>query len=145
MGFAFQVDHGAARGWRQRIGKGFGLETELVDIVVKRRGRHRKAHAAQFGDDAIGPVERLGTQTATHFRSFVDDGFEAQFHQLISCHQTGDTCANNRHFGTMIVCRNAAQAGRVFDPVVKAERKVRAENGDWFFTVCRMAIVLVHD
>ena len=46
--------------------------------------------------------------------------------------------------GTVIVLGNAAQPGRVFNPVVEGEGKVRAENGDWFFTVCRMAIVLVH-
>jgi hypothetical protein len=43
-----------------------------------------------------------------------------------------------------MVLGNAAQAGRVFDPVVEGERKIRTKNGDWFFTVCRMAIVLVH-
>jgi hypothetical protein len=44
----------------------------------------------------------------------------------------------------MMVLGNAAQPGRVFDPVVEGEREVRAENGDWFLTVCRVAIVLVH-
>jgi hypothetical protein len=44
----------------------------------------------------------------------------------------------------MVVFRNAAQACRVLDPVVKGKREVRAEDSDWFLTVCRMAIVLVH-
>jgi len=44
----------------------------------------------------------------------------------------------------MVLLGNAAQAGGMLDPVVKRERKVRTENGDWFFSVCRMAIVLVH-
>ena len=45
---------------------------------------------------------------------------------------------------TVIVFRNAAQAGRMFDPVVKGKREIRAKDGDWFLTVCKMAIVLVH-
>ena len=126
------------------FGKGLVSQAELVDVVIKRGGRHREAHAAQLGDDAFGAIECLGAQAAAHFRGFVDDGFEAQLHQFVGGHQAGDTGADNRHFGAVVVRRNAAQAGRVFDPVVEGERKVRAENGDWFFTVCRMAIVLVH-
>ncbi|MCY1403643.1 hypothetical protein D9M71_188310 [compost metagenome] len=144
MGLAFEIDHRAARRRRQRVGERFGFQAELVDVVIERGGRHRKAHATQFGHDAFGAVEGLGAQTATHFRGFVDDRFQPQLHQLIRGHQTGNPAADNRHFGTVIVLGNAAQPGRVFDPVVEGERKVRAENGDWFFTVCRMAIVLVH-
>ncbi|MNY08194.1 hypothetical protein D3C86_1410340 [compost metagenome] len=144
MGLAFEVDHRAARRGCQRVRERFGFQTQFVDVVIKRGGRHREAHPAQFGNDAFGAIECLGTQAATHFRGFVDDRFQAQLHQLIRRYQAGNPAADNRHFGTVIVLGNAAQPGRVFDPVVEGERKVRAENGDWFLTVCRMAIVLVH-
>jgi len=59
VGLAFQVDHGAARGRGQRVGEGFGFQAQFVHIVIERRGRHREAHAAQFGDDSFGAFKGL--------------------------------------------------------------------------------------
>ncbi|MNF49092.1 hypothetical protein D3C84_303560 [compost metagenome] len=144
VGLAFQIDDGAARGGRQRVRERLGLQAQLVDVVVEGRGRHREAHAAQFGDDTFGTVEGLRAQAPTHFRGFVHHRLEAQLHQLVGRHQAGNASPDNRHFGTVIVRGNRTQASRVLDPVVKGEWKVRAENGDGFLAVCGVAIVLVH-
>jgi hypothetical protein len=103
VGLAFQVDHRAAGGRRQRVGEGFGFKAELVDVVVERGGRHREAHAAQFGDDAVGAVEGLRAQAPAQLRRFVDHRLEAQLHQFVGRHQPGDAGADNRHFGAMVV------------------------------------------
>ena len=89
-------------------------------------------------------ISMLRAQTPAELRSLVNHRFQAEFHQLVCGYQPGNARADDRHFSAVIMFRNTAEAGRVFDPVVKRERKVRAENGDWFLTVCRMAIVLVH-
>ena len=91
VGLAFEVDHRAAGGRRQRVGERFGFQAQLVDVVVERGGRHRETHATQLGDDAFGAFERLGAQAPAHFRGFVDHRLEAQLHQLVGGHQAGDT------------------------------------------------------
>ncbi|MNZ22574.1 hypothetical protein D3C78_396670 [compost metagenome] len=144
VGLAFQVDDRAARGGCQRVGERLGLKAELVDVVIERRGRHRKAHAAEFGDDPVGAFEGLRAQAPTHFRGFVHHRLEAQLHQLVGRYQPGDTGADNRNLFALALARNTAQAGRMLDPVVKGEREIRAENGDGFLAVGGVAIVLVH-
>ncbi|MNZ66080.1 hypothetical protein D3C78_842910 [compost metagenome] len=112
--------------------------------MIERRGRYREAHTAKFGDDPVGAFEGLRTQAATHLRRFVDHRFEAQLHQLVGRHQAGDTGTDNRHFFTVALGRNTAQACGVLDPVVKGEREIRAENSDRFLAIGGVAIVLVH-
>lgn len=143
MSLAFEVDHRAAGGRRQRVGEGFGFQAQLVYIVVERGGRHRKTHATQLGDDAFGPFKRLGAQATTHFRGFIHHGLEAQLHQLVGSHQTGDPGTDNRHFGAMVGRRDATQTGRVLDPVIKGKRKVRAKDGDGFLPSAGWRLVLL--
>jgi len=110
--------------------------------VVERGGRHRETHAAQLGDDPFGAFKRLGAQTAAHLRGLVHHGLEAQLHQFVGGHQAGDPGADDRHFGAVVGGRNTAQAGGVFDPVIKRKGEIRAEDGDRFFTVGGVAIGL---
>ena len=142
VSLAFQIDHSAAGRRRQRVGKGLGFQSQLVHVMVERRGRHREPHAAQLGDDAFGAFKGLRAQAATHLRGFIHHGLEPEFHQLVGRHQARDPGADDRHFGAMISRRNTAQPGGVFDPVIKGKREVRAENGDGFLTVARVAIGL---
>ena len=144
VGLAFQVDHRAARSRGQRVGEGLGLKAKLVDVVVERGGRHREAHAAQFGDDAVGAVERLRAQPATQLGGLVHHGLEAQLHQLVGRHQPGDATTDDRHLFAMALLGDAAQAGRVLQPVVEGEREVGAEDGDGFLAVGGVAVFLVH-
>ncbi len=54
---AFEIDQ---RRWRrgiQGIGKGLGLNPDLLNVMVKPGGRGREAHAAEFGNNAIGAAE----------------------------------------------------------------------------------------
>ncbi|MNZ58252.1 hypothetical protein D3C78_762550 [compost metagenome] len=145
VGLAFQVDHRAARGRGQRVGERFGLQAQLVHVVVESSGRHREAHATQFGDDPVGAVEGLRAQPATQLGCFVHHRLEAQLHQLVGRHQAGDTGAHDCHFLTMALGRNAAQACGVFQPVVEGEGEIRAEDGDGFFTIGGVAVFLVHE
>ena len=141
---AFEVDDRTARRRGQRVGEGLGLQPQLVHIVVERRGRHRKAHAAQFGNHPFTAFKGLRAQAPAHFRGFIHHGLEAQLHQLVGRHHPGHAGADNRHFSAKFVCGNTAQASGVFDPVIEGKREVRAEDGDGFFTVDRVAIILVH-
>ncbi|MCY1429777.1 hypothetical protein D9M71_457070 [compost metagenome] len=141
---AFQVHHGAARGGGQRVGEGLGFQAQLVDVVIEGRARYREAHAAQLGDDALGAFEGLGAQTAAHLRGFVDHRLEAQLHQLVGGYQAGDAGADDGHFGTVGGLRNAAEAGRVLDPVVEGEGEVRAEDGDGLLAVAFGMAILLH-
>ena len=144
IGLAFEVDHRAAGGRAQRVREGLGLQPQLVHVVVERRGRDRKAHATQLGDDAIGAIEGLRAQPATQFRGFVHHWLEPQFHELVGGHQAGDSGADDRDFLAVTLRRNRAQACRMLQPVIEGEWKIRAENGDGFLAVVRVPVVLVH-
>ncbi|MCY1396098.1 hypothetical protein D9M71_110580 [compost metagenome] len=144
VGLAFDIDDRAARGRRQRVGEGAGLEAEHVHVVVEGGGGGREAHAAQLGDDAVGAFEGLRAQTPAHLGGFVHHGFEAQLHQLVGRYQAGDTGPDYGHLGAMMLGGNAAQAGRMLDPVIEGEGEVRAKNGDGFLAVGGVAIVVVH-
>ncbi|MNM54439.1 hypothetical protein D3C81_655630 [compost metagenome] len=145
VGLAFQVDHRAAGSRGQRVGEGLGLQAQLVHIVVEGRGRYREAHTAELGDDPVSTVERLRAQPSAQLRRFVDHGLEAQLHQLVGGHQPGNASADDRHFLTLPRNRDAAQACRVFQPVVEGEREVRAEDGDRLLAVGGVAVLVVHE
>ncbi|MNQ98646.1 hypothetical protein D3C85_1143500 [compost metagenome] len=145
VGLALDIDHRAARGRGQRVGEGPGLQAEHVHVVVEGGGGGREAHAAELGGDAVGAFEGLRAQASAHLRGFVHHGFQAQLHQFKGRHQAGDTGADDRHLGTVMLGGNAAQASRVLDPVIEGEGEVRAEDGDGFLAVGGVAIVVVHD
>ncbi|MNZ46342.1 hypothetical protein D3C78_640210 [compost metagenome] len=144
VGLAFQVDHRAAGCRCQRVGEGLGFQAQLVHIVVEGGGGHRKAHAAELGDDPVGAVEGLRAQSATHFRGLIHHRLEPQLHQLVGRHQACDAGTDDSDFRTVAISRNTAQPSRVLQPVVEAEREVRAEDGDGFLAVGRVAVFLVH-
>jgi len=145
VGLAFEVDHRAARGGGQRVGEGLGFQAQLVDVMVEGGGGHRESHAAEFGDDAVGAVEGLRTQASAEFRGLVHHRLEAQLHQFVGRDQPSDAGANDGNFLTMALGRDAAQAGRVFQPVVEGEGEIRAEDGDGLFAVGGVAVFLVHE
>ena len=115
----------------QRVGKGFGRDAELVGIVIESSGRERKAHAAEFGDDATGPLEQLRAQAPADARRFVDDGLQAHLHQLIGGRHAGHARPNDGDLGAVLMGRNRTQAGGVFQPVIEGERKIRPIHGHW--------------
>ncbi|MNH15780.1 hypothetical protein D3C79_754020 [compost metagenome] len=113
--------------------------------MVEGGGRHREAHATQLGNDPVSAIEGLRAQPAAQLGSLVHHRLEAQLHQLVGRYQAGDTGTDNGHLFPMALSRNAAQACRVFQPVVESKREVRAENGDRLLAVGGVAVLLVHE
>ena len=131
-GLALEIDDGRGCGGRQRIGKGLRLEAQHVDIVKEAGGGHRKAHAAQFGDDAVGALEFLRAQASADARGFIDHRLQSHLHQLERRRHPRHAGTNDGDFGAMLVRRDRAQALRVLDPVIEGEGKVRPIHGDGF-------------
>ena len=65
------------------LGKGLQLQPHEVGVMEEAGAGDGKAHAAQLGDDAFRALERLRAQAAAEAALLVDDGFEAELHQLI--------------------------------------------------------------
>ena len=80
---AAELDDGARRDVRQRVRERLRLEAHRVDVVVERAAGDGKTHATEVGDDVRGGAETVGAQPATDAVGLVDDGLEAQLHQLV--------------------------------------------------------------
>ncbi len=128
-GLVLQLDHGAGRGRRQRIGKGLGLEIDEVHVVEEGRSRGRKAHGAEFGDVVRIVGEGLRAHPAADLLGFVDDRLEAELHQLIGGNQSCNAGADDGDFLAQPRLGQLAQPGRMADPIVIGEGKIRAEHG----------------
>jgi len=129
-GLVLEFDHRARRGGRKRVWKRPRREADQSYIVVETGGRGWKAHGAQFGD-AFGMIDKgLRAQPPADLGGFIDDGLEAELHQLIGGDQTRDAGADHRHLATVAGRRQMTKTCGMADPVVIGEGKIRNEHGD---------------
>ncbi len=77
-------------------------------------------------------LERLRAQAAAEAALLVDDGFEAELHQLIGRDNARQTAADDRDLLPLGRGGDTPQAGRMLQPIVIGERKVRPECGEGF-------------
>ncbi len=112
------------------LGNGPVVRPSQLQIVEKGGGGDREAHAAQLRHDTVAALEGLRAQPAAEPAGLVDHGPEAELHELEGGDEAGEAGADDRDLGPVPLGGQAAQAGRVADPVVEGEGKIRAEGGD---------------
>ena len=130
---AGQVHDRRAGGRGQRVRERAALELQEVGVVREARRRARKAHAAELGHRAPGPVEALRAQPPADAAGLVDDRAQAELRELVRRDHAGHPGADDRDGRAQRGFRQRAEPGRVGDPVVVGVREVRAEDADFPF------------
>ncbi|CAH0321384.1 hypothetical protein SRABI128_04901 [Microbacterium sp. Bi128] len=127
---ARELDHRAGGRRRQRIGEGPGLQPEQVHVVVEGLAGFREPHSAEVRHDPRRGRETGGPQPAADPVGLVDNRPQAQLHELIRGHQSGQSGTDDGDLGPVQLGRHRSQALRVGEVVVVAEREVRIQHGD---------------
>ncbi len=96
--------------------------------MVETGRRDGKAHAAEFGDDALSTLKNLAAQPAAEPALLIDYRFQAEFHQFVGRNDAGQAAADHRDLAAHCGSGQMAETGWMVQPFVIGKREIRTER-----------------